>query len=84
MVAVPQDPDGGFRPDIDAIAGAVTDRTRAIMINSPHNPTGVVFTREEVEAIAGLCRARDLWLVSDEVYSSLTYDRPHVAAGRVA
>lgn len=83
MVAVPQDPDGGFRPEIGAIAEAVTERTRAIMINTPHNPTGVVFTREEVEAIAGLCRDRDLWLISDEVYGTLTFDRPHFAPAQL-
>ena len=51
----------------------------SIWINSPHNPTGAVFTAEEIEAIAELCRRHDLWLVSDEVYEDLAFARPHVS-----
>jgi arginine:pyruvate transaminase len=69
----------GFHPDLDAIAAAVTPRTRVIWINSPHNPTGVVFTADEVAGIAELCRRRDLWLLSDEVYEDLAFARPHVS-----
>ena len=58
----------------------MTPETRVIWINSPHNPTGAVFTRAEVEAIALLCRRHDLWLVSDEVYEDLAFTRPHVGA----
>ena len=50
-----------------------------IWINSPHNPTGAVFTAAEIEAIAALCRHRDLWLLSDEVYEDLAFARPHVS-----
>jgi arginine:pyruvate transaminase len=57
----------------------VTPRTRVVWINSPHNPTGVVFTAEEVAGIAELCRRRDLWLLSDEVYEDLAFSRPHVS-----
>ncbi len=70
----------GFHPDLDALAAAVTPRTRVIWINSPHNPTGAVFTRAEVEGIAALCRRHDLWLLSDEVYEDLAFARPHVSA----
>src|SRR5207237_604779 len=57
----------------------VTPGTRVMWINSPHNPTGVVFTADEVAGIAELCRRRDLWLLSDEVYEDLAFARPHVS-----
>src|SRR5690606_25915223 len=55
-------------------------RTRAILINTPHNPTGKVFTRAELEAIAALCIERDLIAITDEVYERLVYTEtlPHV------
>ena len=84
MVTVPLDPARGFRPDLDAIAAAITPKTRVIWINTPHNPTGVVFTAAEMEAIAALCRAHDLWLLSDEVYEDLAFARPHVGAWSLA
>jgi arginine:pyruvate transaminase len=79
LVTVPLRPERGFHPDIEAIARAVTPRTRAIWINSPHNPTGVVFTAAEIAGIAEICRNQDLWLVSDEVYEDLAFARPHVS-----
>jgi arginine:pyruvate transaminase len=79
MVTVPLRADRGFHPDLDSMARAVTSRTRVIWINSPHNPTGAVFTAEEITAIADLCRSRDLWLLSDEVYEDLAFARPHVS-----
>jgi arginine:pyruvate transaminase len=80
LVTVPLRAERGFHPDLDTIAGAVTPRTRVIWINSPHNPTGVVFTAEEIAGIAELCRRRDLWLLSDEVYDDLAFTRPHISA----
>ena len=79
LVTVPLRAERGFHPEIDAIARAVTPRTRVVWINSPHNPTGVVFTAEEVAGIAELCRRHDLWLLSDEVYEDLAFARPHVS-----
>lgn len=68
-----------FRLDLDALAAAVTDRTRLLLLNSPHNPTGAVLTPQEVAAVARLCVERDLLVLSDEVYEHLTFDgRPHV------
>jgi arginine:pyruvate transaminase len=61
----------GFQPDAAAIEKAVTPKTRAILINSPNNPTGAVYTRESLEGIADVCRRHDLWLFSDEVYWTL-------------
>src|ERR1700674_543413 len=79
LVTVPLRADRGFHPDLGAISRAITPRTRVVWINSPHNPTGVVFTAEEVSGIAELCRSRDLWLLSDEVYEDLAFARPHIS-----
>src|SRR5271169_6809977 len=79
MVTVPLRSDRGFHLDLEALYAAVTWRTRVVWINSPHNPTGAVFTAREIEAIAALCRSRDLWLLSDEVYEDLAFARPHVS-----
>jgi N-succinyldiaminopimelate aminotransferase len=67
-----------FRPDLAELEAKVTDNTRLLLINSPHNPTGMVLTREETEAIAGVAKRHDLLVVTDEVYEHLTYDREHV------
>jgi arginine:pyruvate transaminase len=80
LVTVPLRSEAGFHPDPEALAAAVTPSTRVIWINTPHNPTGAVFTRDEMEAIAALCRRHDLWLLSDEVYEDLAFARPHVSA----
>jgi arginine:pyruvate transaminase len=79
LVMVPLRADRGFHPDLGAIFRAITPRTRVVWINSPHNPTGVVFTAEEIAGIAELCRRHDLWLLSDEVYEDLAFARPHVS-----
>jgi len=79
-VFVPTDPDRGFHLDLDALARAVTPRTRAIVLNSPSNPTGAVLSRQEIEAVADLARRHDLWVISDEIYEHLVYDgREHVS-----
>jgi N-succinyldiaminopimelate aminotransferase len=67
-----------FRPDLDALRAAVTPRTRLILLNTPHNPTGAVLTRAELTAVAELARSRDLLVVTDEVYEHLVYDGEHV------
>ncbi len=67
-----------FRPDPDELAKAVTDRTRLILLNTPHNPTGSVFTSGELAAIAKLAVERDLLVVSDEVYEHLVFDGEHL------
>ncbi|HYD98563.1 MAG TPA: pyridoxal phosphate-dependent aminotransferase [Alphaproteobacteria bacterium] len=81
VVPVAADADRGFHVDPERIARAVTPRTRAVVINSPHNPSGAVLSRAELEAIGAICRRHDLWLVSDEVYASLTYDTPMTGPG---
>ena len=59
--------------DVDAIQQAVTQRTAAILINSPNNPTGAVYDRSDIARVAELCRQKDLWLISDEAYSAFVY-----------
>ncbi|MHB9752938.1 pyridoxal phosphate-dependent aminotransferase [Streptomyces sp. BYX5S] len=66
--------EGSFRLDLDELRDAVTPRTRLLLINTPHNPTGTVLTRAELAAIAELAVERDLLVVTDEVYEHLTYD----------
>ncbi|MGN6307791.1 MAG: pyridoxal phosphate-dependent aminotransferase [Mesorhizobium sp.] len=61
----------GFQPDAAAIEKAVRPNTRAILINTPNNPTGAVYTRAALEGLADVCRRHDLWLLSDEVYWTL-------------
>lgn len=64
----------GFRLDLDALAAAFGTRTRLVLLNSPHNPTGTVLTRVELEAVARLAAHWDAVVVTDEVYEHLTYD----------
>jgi N-succinyldiaminopimelate aminotransferase len=69
-------PDWSF--DREEVRAAVTPATRAILVNTPHNPTGKVFSREELEFLAALCRERDLLCITDEVYEHLVYEGRHV------
>jgi N-succinyldiaminopimelate aminotransferase len=69
-------PDWRFDPE--ELARAFTPKTRAILVNTPHNPTGKVFSREELETIANLCRERDVLCITDEVYEHLVYDGMHI------
>ena len=69
-------PDYAF--DADALARAISPRTRLLLLNSPHNPTGKVFTRDELELIARVCVEHDLVAVTDEVYEHLVFDGEHV------
>ncbi|MCE3030431.1 pyridoxal phosphate-dependent aminotransferase [Streptomyces sp. CMSTAAHL-2] len=66
--------EGSFRLDLDELRAAVTDRTRLLLLNTPHNPTGTVLTRAELAAIAELAVERDLLVVTDEVYEHLVFD----------
>jgi len=72
------DPDRGFQIDPDALMDA-TKGARTLLINTPNNPTGAVYTPDTCAAIAQACLAHDLWLISDEVYDTQTYARPHVS-----
>ena len=77
--------DLGWRYDLKELEATISPRTRAIYINSPHNPTGGVLTREDVTAIANLCRDRNLWLISDEAYEDVVFDdAQHVSPASIA
>jgi N-succinyldiaminopimelate aminotransferase len=67
-----------FRPDLARLESLITSKTRLLMLNSPHNPTGMVLTREETEEIARIVISRDLLVITDEAYEHLTFDRAHV------
>ena len=66
-----------FRLDVDRLRAAVTTRTRLLLLNTPHNPTGTVLTEAELAAVAEIAVARDLTVVTDEVYEHMAYDVPH-------
>ena len=77
VVRVSASPDDGFRPAVGALVEAVTPRTRAILLANPNNPSGVVMTGDELEAVAAVARRHDLWVVADEVYESLVFEGEH-------
>jgi methionine transaminase len=80
VVRVPLTP-RTFRPDFDALSSALTPRTRALIINSPHNPSATVWTRQEMERLAKLLAPTNVLLISDEVYEHMVFDQaPHVSA----
>src|SRR5215470_1650655 len=67
-----------FRPDLGALRAAITPRTRVILLNSPHNPTGAVFTPDELARLAEIACEHDLLVVSDEVYEHMVFDGTHL------
>ena len=71
-----REPDWSFDPD--ELRAAITPRTRGLVVNSPHNPTGKVFSREELETIAELCRERDLVAFTDDIYEHIVYSGRHL------
>ncbi|WP_332815235.1 pyridoxal phosphate-dependent aminotransferase [Ramlibacter sp.] len=80
VVRVPLVP-GSFRPDFGAVAAAITPRTRAILVNSPHNPSATVWTRQEMLRLQELLAPTDVLLISDEVYEHMVFDgQPHQSA----
>ena len=81
-VRVPLTP-GSFRPDFDRIAAAITPRTRALMINSPHNPSGMVWSAADMQRLQDLLAPTDVLLISDEVYEHMVFDgQQHQSAAR--
>jgi aspartate/methionine/tyrosine aminotransferase len=79
-VAYPLYEDRGWRPDMAELASLITPKTKAIVINTPCNPTGGVFTREDLDALAALVTERNLWVFSDEAYEDFLFDgREHLS-----
>jgi N-succinyldiaminopimelate aminotransferase len=76
LVPVPLRPPG-FQPDLDELRKAVGDRTRVILVNDPHNPTGAVFSREVLDEVVRLAERHDAMIVTDEVYEHLVFDSVH-------
>lgn len=75
-VTLKPDQAGRWRLDLDALFAACDDRTRLIFVNSPSNPTGWMMTSDEMRAVLDFARARGIWLMADEVYNRIVYDRP--------
>ena len=73
-VIVPAGERVGFKMTAEQLAAAVTPKTKALILNNPNNPTGMVYCREELEAIAQVCVEKDIYVISDEVYYGLLYD----------
>jgi arginine:pyruvate transaminase len=67
------DPDQGFHLKAADLENAITPKSRVLLMNTPSNPTGAVFTRAEIEKIGRVCEKHDLWIISDEVYATMTY-----------
>ncbi|MBT7581823.1 MAG: aminotransferase class I/II-fold pyridoxal phosphate-dependent enzyme, partial [Kordiimonadaceae bacterium] len=80
MVSVIFEKSEGYTLNLDKIKAAVTDKTKAILINSPSNPSGAVFDQQTLNDLAQYCHENSIWLVSDEVYWSVTFEGEHTSA----
>jgi aspartate/methionine/tyrosine aminotransferase len=78
-IPVPLHEAKGWRWDLDELESAITPRTRVLYVNSPSNPTGGVLSRADVERLAAIAKARDLWVISDEAYEDVVFDGEHVS-----
>lgn len=77
-------PEEGFRLDVDDVAKLIQGNTRAVLVNTPNNPTGATISEEDMKALADLCRSKGIWLMADEVYSDYLFGgRKHVSAAAV-
>jgi len=83
VVRVPLQP-GSFRPDFTRLAAALTPRTRALIVNSPHNPSATVWTAAEMQQLAEVLAGTEVLLIADEVYEHMVYDGlPHISASSI-
>ncbi|HIU48240.1 MAG TPA: pyridoxal phosphate-dependent aminotransferase [Candidatus Avimonoglobus intestinipullorum] len=78
-VSIQTTEEDGFKVTADEIRAAITDKTKALILNSPSNPTGMVYTREELQAIAEVAVEKNIYVVSDEIYEHLIYEGEHVS-----
>lgn len=79
IATIEQPAANGFRLTRAALEKAISAKTRGIALATPCNPTGNVYSREELELVAEVAREHDLWVISDEVYGQITYDQPHLS-----
>ena len=79
MLTVPLRPENGFHLEPEVIEQAITPRTRGLLLNFPHNPTGACLSHDAAHAVAALCEAHDLWCISDEVYAALDHAGRHTS-----
>jgi aminotransferase len=81
-ISVPLRKENGFNPDIRDFRSRLTSRTRMVVVNTPNNPTGAVFSREVLEELAQLAQERDLFILSDEIYEKMVYEKSeHLSIG---
>jgi len=78
-IPVPLHEAKGWRWDLDEVESAITPKTRVLYVNSPSNPTGGVLSRADLERLAAIAKARDLWVISDEAYEDVVFDGEHVS-----
>jgi aspartate/methionine/tyrosine aminotransferase len=84
-ISVPMKREKGFAIDVKLLEDSVTSKTKMVVLSSPHNPTGMVASRDDVEAIADLCKRKDVLVLADEIYEKLTYDGArHYSVGSIA
>lgn len=83
-VGVPLDVEAGFGFDLDSVKAAITGSTRLVFINTPGNPAGNIVSQDDLRELAAYCLERNIWLVCDEVYSMITFERRHVSLRRAA
>ncbi|MDF1545533.1 MAG: pyridoxal phosphate-dependent aminotransferase [bacterium] len=84
LIKVPLKAELQYRWDLNELKAAVTKKTRAILVNSPHNPTGGVMTRSDYFELLKIAEKHDLYIVSDEAYEDIIYETEHISAGAVA
>lgn len=82
--AVPTLADNAFQPQRDALEAAAAVGAKSLLVNTPNNPTGVVYSPETISTIADVCLAHDLWLISDEVYDTQVWDGTHISPRSIA
>jgi aspartate/methionine/tyrosine aminotransferase len=75
---------GDWCLDDGELEAAFTSKTKLLILNTPHNPLGKVFTQNELDRIAELCIKHNVICISDEVYEFITYDKPHIRIGMIA
>jgi aspartate aminotransferase len=75
--------ENNFQPELEAFKAAITPKTRALLVNSPNNPTGTVYSREILEGIVAIAVENDLWIISDEIYANLVYENEHISIGTI-